>query len=64
MTVLFKSFDWYISKENTTNIKLKIIYRSMEKVEHIRLLSGWLERFFIDTGITIPVDRLLGWTSR
>jgi hypothetical protein len=36
----------------------------MEEVEHIRLLSGWLERFFIDTGITIPVDRLLGWTSR
>ena len=25
-------FDWYISKENKTDIKLKIIYRSMEPI--------------------------------
>jgi hypothetical protein len=63
MTVLFWTFDWYISKDNTTDIKLKIIYRSMERSRTYKLLSGWLERFFLDTGITI-LDRLLGWTAK
>lgn len=57
-------FDWYISKENKTDIKLKIIYRSMERSRTYKIAKWVARKIFLDTGIIIPVDRLLGWTSR
>ncbi len=57
-------FDWYISKANTTNIKLKIIYRSMERSSTYKLAKWISRRIFIDQGFLIPVNKLLGWTEK
>jgi hypothetical protein len=57
-------FDWYISKANTTNIKLKIIYRSMERSSTYKLAKWISRKIFIDHGYLIPVNKLLGWTEK
>lgn len=54
-------FDWYISKENKTKIKLKIIYRSMERNQTYKLAKWVTRKIFLDQGIIIPMTRLLGW---
>lgn len=57
-------YDWYISKENTSNIKLKIIYRSMERGKTYKLAKWVARKIFLDHGILIPVNKLLGWTEK
>lgn len=57
-------FDWYISKENKTNIKLKIWYRSMERSGTYKLAKWIARKIFIDQGFIIPVNKLLGWTDK
>jgi hypothetical protein len=57
-------FDWYISKANTTEIKLKIIYRSMERSGTYKLAKWISRKIFIDHGFLIPVNKLLGWTDK
>ncbi len=56
--------DWYLSKANKTDIKLKIVYRSMER-NSVYKLAKWIgRRIFLDHGIIIPVTKLLGWTGK
>jgi hypothetical protein len=57
-------FDWYISKENKTNIKLKIIYRSMERSRTYKFAKWVSRKIFLDQGVIIPVNKLLGWTDK
>ena len=57
-------FDWYISKANTTNIKLTIIYRSMERSKTYKLAKWVSRKIFLDQGVIIPVNKLLGWTEK
>ena len=57
-------FDWYISKANTTNIKLKIVYRSMERSGTYKLAKWISRKIFVDQGFLIPVNKLLGWTEK
>jgi len=57
-------FDWYISKENKTNIKLKIIYRSMERSGTYKLAKWISRKIFLEQGIIISVNKLLGWTEK
>lgn len=57
-------FDWYISKANTTDIKLKVIYRSMERSRTYKFAKWVCRKIFLDHGIIIPVPKLLGWTSK
>jgi len=57
-------FDWYISKENKTNIKLKIIYRSMERSRTYKFAKWVSRKIFLDQGIIIPVNKMLGWTDK
>jgi len=57
-------FDWYISKENKSNIKLRIIYRSMERSRTYKLAKWVARKIFIDHAITISVPKLLGWTEK
>lgn len=56
-------YDWYISKKNTTNIKLKIIYRSMERSRVYKLAKWTSRKIFLDQGILIPVSKLLSWNK-
>lgn len=54
-------YDWYTSKENDTKIKLRIIYRSMERNSTYKLAKWVSRKIFIDQGIIIPIGKLLGW---
>jgi hypothetical protein len=58
-------FDWYYENaivNQNTNIKLKIIYRSMERNRTYKLAKWLARKIFIDTGVEINVSKLLGWT--
>ena len=57
-------FEFIKSKENVTNIKLKIIYRSMERNKKFKLAKWLSGKIFIDEGKIIPVSKLLGWTDK
>jgi hypothetical protein len=59
-------FDWYYEnaiKNQNTEIKLKIIYRSMERSRTYKLAKWLARKIFIDTGVEIQVSKLLGWTN-
>ena len=55
--------DWYLTQKDP-QIKLKIIYRSMERSRTYKLAKWISRKIFIDHGTTIPVTKLLGWTDR
>ena len=57
-------FDWYISKANKTNVKLRIVYRSMERSGTYKLAKWISRKIFMDEGYIIPVSKLLGWTEK
>jgi len=56
-------YDWYISQK-APNIKLRIIYRSMERSRTYKLAKWVSRKIFLDHGFLIPVNRLLGWTDK
>lgn len=56
--------DWYIAQQGKSNIKLKIIYRSMERSRTYKLAKWVSRKIFIDHGISIPVPKLLGWNDK
>ncbi len=61
---ILNPYDWYLANRDTTNIKLKIIYRSMER-SRVYKLAKWVSRkIFLDYGIIIPIGKLLGWNGR
>jgi replicative DNA helicase len=57
-------FDWYISNQNKTDIKLKIWYRSMERSSTYKYAKWICRRIFLDHGVSISVNKLLGWTEK
>jgi replicative DNA helicase len=57
-------FDWYISKENNTNVKLEIVYRSMERGRTYKLAKWIGRKIFLDHGVIITVNKLLGWKEK
>jgi hypothetical protein len=58
-------FDWYISRQGQeSGIKLKIIYRSMERSKTYKMAKWVSRKIFLDNGIIIPVSKLLGWTGK
>lgn len=56
-------FDWYIMQKDP-NIKLRIIYRSMERSRTYKLAKWVSRKIFFDQGVIIPVPKLLGWTEK
>ena len=54
-------FDWYRSVQNRQDIKLKIIYRSMERSRTYKFAKWISRRIFLDYGMIIPVSKMLGW---
>jgi len=56
-------FDWYINQKDP-KIKLRVIYRSMERPKTYKFAKWVSRRIFLDHGIIIPVGRLLGWTDK
>jgi DnaB-like helicase C terminal domain len=57
--------DWSLSKEGkASGIKLKIVYRSMERSRTYKMAKWVSRKIFIDHGIIITVPKLLGWTDK
>ena len=56
-------YDWYIGQKDP-KIKLKIIYRSMERSRTYKLAKWVCRRIFLDHGIIISVSKLMGWTDK
>jgi hypothetical protein len=57
--------DWVLSPEGkASGIKIKVRYRSMERSRTYKLAKWTSRKIFIDQGIIIPVNKLLGWTEK
>ena len=57
--------DWVMSPEGqASGIKIKIWYRSMERSRTYKLAKWTSRRIFMDHGVTIGVNKLLGWTEQ
>jgi len=56
-------YDWYLQNKKS-GVKIKIIYRSMERSRTYKLAKWVCRKIFIDHGVIIPVSKLLGWTEK
>lgn len=58
-------YDWSISEQGKkSGIKIRFWYRSMERSTTYKFAKWVSRKIFIDQGIIIPVNRLLGWTQK
>jgi hypothetical protein len=55
---------WYLENKEKTDIKLKIIYRSMERSKTFKIGKWACSKLFEDSGIMIDVPTLFGWGSK
>jgi len=55
--------DWYIAQKDP-KIKLRVIYRSMERSRTYKLAKWVSRKIFLDHAAIIPVPKLLGWTDK
>ena len=57
-------YDWSISPEGKkSGLKIKFWYRSMERSTTYKFAKWVSRKIFIDQGIIIPVNKLLGWNQ-
>ena len=49
---------WLLNKKK---VKLKVIYRSMERSKIYKLAKWMTRKIFLEQAIVIPIDRMLGW---
>jgi len=58
---ILQPFDFLRKHRDTKDISVKVILFSMERSK-IYILAKWLSRIiFIETGVLIPIPKLLGW---
>jgi hypothetical protein len=58
---ILNPFDWWWKNKDTTKIKLKIVYFSMER-SAAYITAKWLVRkIFLNEKILIPLPKLMGW---
>lgn len=55
--------DWYLRNYHQTEIRMKVLYWSMERHKKFKLMKWISRKIFLDTGRIIPVTRLMGWCS-
>jgi len=56
--------DYLLKNRERENIDLQIIYWSMERRKNFKLAKWISRRIFLDHGIIIPVNRMMGWCNR
>jgi replicative DNA helicase len=56
-------FDWYITQKDP-GVKLRIVYRSMERSRTYKLAKWVSRKIFIDHALIVPVSKLLGWNEK
>jgi len=56
-------YDYIKSEEGKSSPKIRIIYRSMERSRVYKLAKWASRKIYIDTGVAIPVKKLLSWNK-
>jgi len=56
--------EWYLNDEGKSGIDLEIIYWSMERRKNFKLMKWISRRIFLDHGIIIPINRMMGWCPK
>lgn len=58
---ILNPFDWWWKNQNSTKIKLKIVYFSQERSASY-VTAKWLcRKIFLNEGILLPLPKLMGW---
>ncbi len=57
-------YDWYIENKDKTDIKLKILYRSMERKKSFKIGKWVCWKMYKDYGVLLDVPTMFGWGSR
>jgi hypothetical protein len=58
---ILNPFDQYLKIRERGDIKFKVILFSMERSK-VYILAKWISRkIFLDTGILIPIQKMMGW---
>lgn len=58
---VLEPYQWYRQNQHKTDIKLRIIYRSMERATTYKLAKWTAQRLWTHYNILIDVPTLLGW---
>ena len=54
----------YLAENKDAENDLHILYNSMERPRDYKLAKWVCRKIFLDTGVVIPLNRLLGWVSK
>jgi len=57
-------YDWYIKNKHNTNVKLHIIYFSMERKTSHKIAKWTSRKIFLDQGIIVSPSKILGWGKK
>jgi hypothetical protein len=57
-------YDWYVQNKDKTDIKMKIIYRSMERNTKYKLAKWTCLKLFKDHKLIMDVPTMLGWQGK
>ncbi len=63
-TYVLCPYNWILKNKDKTDIKIKIIYRSMERSKTYKLAKWVCLRLYIKYGILLDVPTILGWGSK
>lgn len=53
--------EYFLRNYHTTSIRFKILYWSMERRKNFKIAKWISRKIFLDTGIIIPINRMMGW---
>lgn len=63
-TYVLDPYEWYLKNKDKTDIKLEIIYRSMERPKPYKLGKWACMKLYTDYNILLDVPTLYGWGSK
>ena len=62
---ILNPYDWLIGEGKTSNLKLRVIYFSMERRRNYKLAKWLARKVFLDRGSPLlSVNKIMGWTSK
>lgn len=64
LAYVLNPYKWYLANKEETDVKFKIIYRSMERNTKYKLAKWACLKIFDDYGIIMDVPTMLGWQGK
>jgi hypothetical protein len=64
LAYVLNPYDWWYKNKNNTDVKIKWIYRSMERPKVYKLAKWVSVKLFKDCGLLLDVSTILGWGSQ